>query len=122
MWRKGSKVTFSVTGEAEADGQLSIGCKTFTESEIREVGFGISVTPPPGPTFSRGDVIKIVRRPGVTVLNPDSHGRVYVRNGLNWDRVGGDGNTTSDAWIASALAGDNSTYTVEFLARAGVAV
>lgn len=116
MFSKDTKITFTVTGVADGRGNVVIGCKTFTESEINEVARDTVVET--APEFRPGDVIKIVSKSGTG----ESHGRVYVRGTERWINAASNGLNTTDEWISRALTGDNTQYTVEFLARAGRAV
>lgn len=75
-WAKGTKVSFRVTGEVKNHaGFLNIGCKTFSESQIREVATDIEVVEPPTPYLS-GDLVK------------DDNGVIFFRTDAGW--VGAD--------------------------------
>lgn len=57
--RAGSKLTFTVDGTVDSDGSVQIGCKRFSEAEIREVAKNLTVTEPPRPPQRKtGDVLR----------------------------------------------------------------
>ena len=78
------------------------------------------VTPAPAPAFQSGDAVKLVSKGG----SGGQHNALYVRDRRgHWYRAGGaDMDYTDDQWVQRALDGNNSRYTVEFVARGGKVV
>lgn len=99
-FRKGDKVKFTVEGEVEAAGVVRIGCRNFTEGDIRSFATDIVVTPPPKPSWQAGDLINKVR---------GTQQGLRRRNGLGeWWDINGTRRVHNDVSVEDDIV--NGTY------------
>lgn len=102
----GTKVSGAVTFTADGRGNLSVGCKRFTEAEVREHIDGVRVEEPSPPTWQEGDIC-IVTAAGVGQIGGANVGDPRVRDGSTigrWTRADGGQSRSSDFSMNRAVA------------------
>lgn len=106
-YAKDTELTFTVTGKATGNGNVTIGCKTFTEGEIGEVAKGLEVKAPPEPDWRPGDVLLLV---GGTRLD---NGTTYI---VGTESYGGGSRRGHYIWSANQGTHSDERY---WLSEAG---